>query len=173
MVGVPFRGHSGVYDTLPKCAYLSHAWPAKSSVILEDADPHAGRSRNGQDFAFMDLRCQADYTEVDVSLWQQGDMDLMTGKQYPDKAVHDGVWRANDMFVKQAEHFESLGADVHYGSADHSGDACTVVKLKQNAIVTLTMPNPVKSPKTAEEFKAGCRQIAQTRMSKIVDAVLG
>jgi len=87
------------------------------------------------------------------------------------EATESALVRA--MFDHEAAHFDALNGNVRFGSVQFAGDDCTVVQVKRNAIVRLMVPNPAATPKALEQRKATCRQIAQTQMSKVVDAALG
>lgn len=163
----------GDYKSLPKCGKLAAALPGKPALA---ASRNVTEPQNFQGLheGWTDIDCVSDSAraDVEVELYQQGDMDLFKLGPYPDRATHDGRWRANDVFAKRTEGFETLNSTVMYGPREYSLGRCTVIEVKNNAIVMLTIPNALGAH-TTDVWKAGCRQIAVSQMPKVVDAALG
>lgn len=161
------------YKTLPTCDRLASAVPGKPALSVGEnvTDPADIR---GLHPAYTDIECKTGDTQLYVELYQPSDMDVIYLHQYPDKTVHDGRWRANDLFTRRTKGFEELSAGVRYGSAGYEPYECTVITLKRNALVTLTMPIPSATRITSrEQWKTGCGQIAKSQLPKVVDAALG
>ncbi|GAA2061156.1 hypothetical protein GCM10009839_85150 [Catenulispora yoronensis] len=163
----------GDYKALPTCEKLGSALPGKPTLTVGENVTSTEPVR-GMLPAFTNIECKADTTQVRVDLYQASNMDLKSGRSYQDKAVHDGSWRANEMFTQQTPQFDELKPGVRYGSISYTDSTCTVITVKRNATVMVTVPNPAATGKhSLEEWKAACRTIAENQVPKVVDAALG
>ncbi|WP_194898936.1 hypothetical protein [Catenulispora pinisilvae] len=165
------RDKAGDYKSLPGCDKLSAAVAGKPALkvgqnVTDAADIH------GLHPAYSNIRCESfdDQTSVEVDLFGASNMSVLTTEKYPDKQVHDGTWRANDLFSHN--NLTRLNANVAYGSADYAGITCTVEQVKRNAAVMLTVPMPKTTSASSAQRKAQCEQIAQTQMAKVMEAAL-
>jgi hypothetical protein len=163
------RDKTGDYKALPTCAALSKAVIGKPEFkigqnVTNAADIH------GLHPAYTNIRCESfdDQTSVEVDLFGASNMNVLTMNQYPDKQVHDGAWRAKDLFSHNG--LTLLNGNVAYGSLDYAGTTCTVEQVKGNAEVMLTVPVPRAT--APGQWKAECEQVARTQMPKVVDAAL-
>ena len=162
-------GGTSDYKSLPTCDKLAGAVQGKPAFHVGQNVTHA-EPFHGLDPAYTNIRCEtADgATFVEVDLYQQGAMDPLTTNKYPDKQVHDGAWRARDIFGHNQ--LTALTPDIAYGSLDYAGRTCTVEQVKHNAEVMLTVPMAKGSAPGA--WKTVCKQVAQQQMPKVMDAAL-
>ena len=162
----------GDYQTLPTCQKISSALPGKPAMTVgQNITDLNAKTFRGKPFALTDIECEAQPVDVAVELFRAGDVNVITSGPYPDKAVHDGRWRANEYYQRRSQQWDELKPGVRFGSMGFSNETCSVVTLKRNATVTVTLPMPVT--KSLDAWKAACRQIAQTQVPKVVDAALG
>jgi len=157
------------YKTLPTCDKLSKAVAGKPAFqvgqnVTDAADVH------GLHPAFTNIRCETadNATYVEVDLYQQSDMNVVTMGKYPDRQVHDGAWRANEIFGHN--NLYPLKPGIAYGTLSYDNATCTVEQVKHNADVMLTVPMPKTT--TVEQFKTQCARIAEEQMPKVIDAAL-
>jgi len=157
------------YKTLPTCDKLSAAVAGKPAFKVEQNVTDAADIR-GLHPAYSNIRCVAadGLTFVEVDLYQASNMNVVTMGKYSDQQVHDGAWRANDIFARN--NLYPLKPGIAYGTLSYDNATCTVEQVKHNANVMFTVPMPKTT--TLEQFKAQCAQIAQTQMPKVVDAAL-
>lgn len=162
-------GGTSDFKALPTCDKLSKAVQGKPAFkvgqnVTAPVDIH------GLHPAYTNIRCEtADNTTlVEVDLYQQSNMNLLTMDLYPDKQIHDGAWRAKDVFGHSK--LTPLGSDIEYGSLGYILTECTVEQVKGNAEVMLMVPVP-RGP-SLDQWKAQCKQVAQQQMPKVIDAAL-
>lgn len=168
---VLLSGDDGDYKSLPTCKELGAALPGKPTLTVGQNVTDAADYR-GMHPAYTDIQCRNDQDDVTVELHQASTMDLYTSTRYPDGKVHDGRQRASDIYAHQTFGFDELKPGVRYGSyGAYISTGCTVVTLKRNATVRVTVPNPPTH--SLDQWKAACRQIAETQVPKVVDAALG
>jgi hypothetical protein len=162
-------GKTGDYKTLPACDKLSGAVQGNPAFHVGQNVTDAADIR-GLHPAYTNIRCEtADgVTFVEVDLYQASTMNPLTATMYPDKQLHDGDWRAKDIFGHNQ--LTALTPDTAYGSLDFAASTCTVEQVKRNAEVMMTVPMPKGTSPTA--WKAACKQIAQQQMPKVIDAAL-
>jgi hypothetical protein len=163
-------GDDSDYKSLPTCDGLASALPGKPALTVAQnvTDPEDFR---GLHPAYTNIECRTADTQVFVEMYQPSNVDLIYMRQYTDHTVHDGRWRANDMFTRRTKGYEQLSANVRFSAAGPSAYSCTVTTLKRNATVDLTVP--LASVTSIEEWRTACRQIAKSQMPKVVDAALG
>lgn len=159
----------GNYTSLPTCDQLSKAVPGKPAFHVGQ-NVTAAADIHGLHPAYTNIRCETadNTTVVEVDLYQPSDMDVVTLNKYPDKQVHDGAWRANQIFRRN--NLYPLRPGIAYGTLGYDNSTCTVEQVKGNADVMLTVPLPKTT--SLEQFKAQCAQVAQQQMPKVIDAVL-
>ncbi|ACU75936.1 hypothetical protein Caci_7106 [Catenulispora acidiphila DSM 44928] len=157
------------YKTLPTCEKLSAAVAGKPAFKVGQNVTDASDIR-GLHPAYTNIRCVTDdeTTSVEVDLYQASDMDLVTAHKYADQQVHDGTWRANNIFTR--DKLTELTPDITYGSLGFANATCTVEQVKHNAEVMLTVPMPKTT--SLEQWNAQCKQIAQQQMPKVIKAAL-
>jgi hypothetical protein len=168
---VLLSGDDGDYKSLPTCKELGVALPGKPTLTVGQNVTDAVDAR-GMHPAYTNIQCEDGATEVDVELHQASTLNLITDERYPDGKVHDGRQRASDIYANQTLGFDELKPGVRYGSyGAYIRTGCTVVTLRRNATVLVTVPNPPTH--SLDEWKAACRQIAENQVPKVVDAALG
>ncbi|MEY9859183.1 hypothetical protein ABH935_004811 [Catenulispora sp. GAS73] len=162
-------GGTSDYTSLPTCDKLAAAVQGKPAFHVGQNVTHA-EPFHGLDPAYSNIRCEtADgATFVEVDLYQKSNMDPLTTNQYPDKQVHDGEWRARDIFGHSQ--LTTLTPDIAYGSLDFAASTCTVEQVKHNAEVMLTVPMAKGTAPGASA--AVCKQIAEQQMPKVMGAAL-
>lgn len=167
------RDKAGDYKTLPTCDKLSAAVAGKPAFKVGQNVTNAADIR-GLHPAYTNIRCESfdDQTVVEVDLYGQSNMNPLTTNVYPDKQSHDGAWRAKDIFQhsKSGAGLDALKPDIAYGTVTYDRTTCTVEQVKGNADVMLTVPMPKTT--SLAQWKAQCKQVAQTQMPKVVDAAL-
>jgi hypothetical protein len=161
------------YKALPTCGTLAAALPGPPTLAATNDAP-SQPPEHGLDPAFMDLQCATDdvSTAVAVDVYQAGSLDLATAVQYTDKAVHDGKSRAKTEFARRSVGLDKLNSKVRYSSHATGESTCTVYTLKRNAVVMLAIPVTGSGAASPDQFKAACKQIAKSQMSKLVAAAL-
>jgi hypothetical protein len=166
-------GGTSDYKTLPKCDKLSAAVPGKPALqvgmnVTDATDVH------GLHPAYTNIQCEtADKkTSVEVDLYEKSNMDLLTMHAYQDKQVHDGAWRAKDIFDQSGANagFRTLKPGIAYGTLGFDNSTCWVRQVKGNAVVLLTAP--MAPTHSLDQWWAACESIAQTQMPEVVDAAL-
>jgi hypothetical protein len=162
-------GGTSDYKSLPTCDKLSAAVQGKPAFHVGQNVTHSDPV-HGLDPAYTNIRCEtADgVTFVEADLYQPSNMNPLTTNQYPDKQVHDGAWRARDVFGHND--LMALTPDIAYGSLDYVAGTCTVEQVKDNAEVMLTVPMAKGTAPGA--WKTVCKQVAQQQMPKVMDAAL-
>ena len=162
-------GGTTEYKSLPTCDKLSSAVAGKPAFHVGQNVTNAADIR-GLHPAYTNIRCETadDATAVEVDLYGASNLNPLTTNLYPDKQVHDGAWRAKDIFGHNQ--LTALTPDIAYGSLDYAGATCTVEQVKHNAEVMLTVPLPKQT--AVGQSKARCKQIAQEQMSRVMDAAL-
>ncbi|GAA1995349.1 hypothetical protein GCM10009838_70150 [Catenulispora subtropica] len=166
-----FGDGDGDYKALPTCQKIASALPGKPALTVgQNVTDVTAKDFRGRPLAVTDIECKALPIDVDVELFRAGDLNIITSGPYPDKAVHDGRSRADDFYNRQTKQWDELKPGVRYGSITYSDSTCTVMTLKRNATVRVTVPNPPTH--SLEEWKAACRQIAEKEVPKVVDAAL-
>ncbi|NUP48625.1 MAG: hypothetical protein HOW97_15170 [Catenulispora sp.] len=165
-----FGDDNSDYKTLPTCQKISAALPGKPALTVGQNVTDAEDIR-GLHPAYTNIQCKNDDDDVAVELHQASNMDLYTMHAYPDKTVHDGKQRATEIFTHVTRGFDELKPGVRFGTFTYTNTTCTVVTLKRNATVQVSVPNPPTH--SLDQWKAACRQIAETQVPKVVDAALG
>lgn len=165
-------GDDGDYKALPTCKDIGSALPGKPAMTVgQNITDLNAKNFRGRLLAVTDIECKAEPIDVDTELFRSGDVSLFTAGPYPDKAVHDGRWRADEYYNRQTRQWDELKPGVRYGSMTPSNETCWVATLKRNATVMVALPMPTTH--SVQEWKAACRQIAQKQVPKVVDAALG
>ncbi|MBW8803542.1 MAG: hypothetical protein JF587_06730 [Catenulisporales bacterium] len=161
------------YHGLPKCENLALVLPGQPT--LKQYERLTSQPlEHGLDPAFMDLTCETSdlkfYASIEV--FQAGDLDLDTAKQYADKAVHDSRSRAKEAFTLYSQGLDELGADLRYSSHASGASECRAYRLKKNALVMVERPVTGDAATSPDRFNAACRQIAESQTSKLMGTLL-